>query len=72
MAFTVPPVQVVPQPDDQLSFQVEGAERVRWHFGGRYPRPFFFPLAGPSGRTLTRMGHPAAPDHDHHRSLWLR
>src|SRR5262245_46631257 len=70
MAFIVPPVQVVPQPDDQLSFQVEGTERLRWHFAGRYPRPFFFPLLGPSGRSVTRMGHPAAPDHDHHRSLW--
>jgi hypothetical protein len=70
MAFTVPAVQVVPQPDDQLSFQVEGTERLRWHSSARYPRPFFFPLVGPSGRSLTRMGHPAAPDHDHHRSLW--
>lgn len=70
MAFIVPSVQVVPQADDQLSFQVDGVERLRWHFASRYPRPFFFPLVGPSGRGLTRMGHPAAPDHDHHRSLW--
>jgi hypothetical protein len=70
MALTVPSVQVVPQPDDQLSFQVEGTERLRWHFAARNPRPFFFPLLGPSGRSLTRLGHPAAPDHDHHRALW--
>src|SRR5215510_13653797 len=36
----------------------------------RYPRPFIFPLVGPSGRSVTRMGHPAAPDHGHHRALW--
>ena len=70
MPHAAPPVQVVPQPDDRVSFQVEGTERLRWHFAPRYPRPFFFPLVGPSGRSLTRMGHPAAPDHGHHRSLW--
>src|SRR5262249_8506096 len=37
----------------------------------RYPRPCFFPILGPSGRSVTRMGHPAAPDHGHHRSLWF-
>lgn len=70
MPFRVPRVQVVPQPDQQVSIQVEGQERLRWHFGSRSPRPFFFPIIGPAGRSLTRMGHPAAPDHDHHRSLW--
>ncbi|MFN4260000.1 MAG: PmoA family protein [Gemmataceae bacterium] len=70
MPFQVPGVQVVPQPDDQVSLQVEGVEKLRWHASSRYPRPFFFPLIGPSGRSLTRMGHPAAPNHDHHRSLW--
>ena len=71
MAYHVPRVQIVPQPDDQVAFHVEGVERLRWHFSPRYPRPFFFPIIGPSGRSVTRMGHPAAPDHDHHRSLWL-
>lgn len=35
------------------------------------PRPFFYPLVGPSGRSLTRMGHPGAANHDHHRSIWF-
>lgn len=70
MPYTVPRVQAVPLPDDQVSFQVEGRERLRWHSAPRYPRPFFYPLAGPCGHSLSRMGHPAAPDHDHHRSLW--
>jgi hypothetical protein len=70
MPYQVPRVQVVPQPDDQVSFQVDGQEKLRWHAAPRYPRPFFFPLIGPSGRSLTRMGHPAAPDHNHHRSFW--
>ncbi len=70
MPYQVPRVQIVPQPDDQVSVQVAGHERLRWHASPRYPRPFFFPLVGPSGRSLTRMGHPADPTHDHHRSFW--
>lgn len=70
MGYRVPNLQIVPQADDQVSFQVQGQERLRWHFSPRYARPFFFPVIGPSGRSLTRMGHPAAPDHDHHKSFW--
>ncbi len=67
----IPRCQVVPQPDLQMSFEVNQSERTRWHFDPKYPRPFFFPLYGPSGVSLTRMGHPGAPDHDHHRSVWF-
>lgn len=71
MPANVPHCQVVPLPDDQVSFVVHGRERVRWHFGGKHPRPFFYPLVGPSGAALTRMGHPGDPSHDHHRSIWF-
>jgi Family of unknown function (DUF6807) len=71
MAFKFPRCQVIPLPDYQASFQIDGTERLRWHFGPTYPRPFFFPLVGPSGSFLTRMGHPGAPNHDHHRSIWF-
>lgn len=68
----LPRFTVVPVADHQVSFQAEGAERFRWHHGPQYPRPFFYPLVGPaSGLPLTRMGHPGAPDHDHHRSIWF-
>lgn len=70
MPYVVPRVQVVPQADDQVSIQVDGHERLRWQAYKRSPRPCFFPLIGPSGRSLTRMGHPADPSHDHHRSFW--
>ena len=70
MPFQFPQCQVVPLPDDQVSLQVDGEERVRWHFDSKYPRPFFYPFNGPSGETLTRMGHPGAQNHDHHRSVW--
>ncbi len=69
--YQVPNVQIVAQPDDQVSFQLAGQEKLRWHFSDRYPRPCFFPVLGPSGRSLTRMGHPAAPNHDQHRSFWF-
>ncbi len=70
--MAAPRCTLLPLPDHQVSFQVDGAERLRWHFGPQYPRPFFYPLLGPaSGVSLTRMGHPGAPDHDHHRSIWF-
>jgi hypothetical protein len=61
----------VPLPEHQAAFQIDGVERLRWHFGPQYPRPFFYPLLGPSGTPLTRMGHPGAENHDHHRSVWF-
>lgn len=63
--------RILPLPDDQVSLLLGQTETLRWHFGHRYPRPFFFPLQGPSGLPLTRMGHPGAPNHDHHRSIWF-
>jgi hypothetical protein len=68
----MPRCTLIPLPDHEVSFQVEGAERLRWHFGPQYPRPFFYPLMGPaSGLSLTRMGHPGDAGHDHHRSVWF-
>ncbi|QDU20880.1 DUF6807 domain-containing protein [Urbifossiella limnaea] len=68
----MPRCTLLPLPDHQVAFLVDGAERLRWHFGPQYPRPFFYPLVGPaSGLSLTRMGHPGAPNHDHHRSVWF-
>lgn len=71
MAFKFPRCQIIPLADHQAAFQIDGGERLRWHYGPNYPRPFFYPLLGPSGSSLTRMGHPGAPDHEHHRSLWF-
>lgn len=67
----IPRFQVLPLPGHQVSFQIDGVETTRWHFGNEYPRPFFYPFNRPSGASLTRMGHPGAPDHDHHRSIWF-
>lgn len=68
----VPRMQVIPLPYDQASFQRDGVEVARYHFGSQLHRPFVFPLVGPSGRSLTRMGHPHDPiTHSHHNSLWI-
>jgi len=66
-----PRCQILPLADHQVSFVIDGRDRLRWHYGPQYPRPFFYPFVGPSGLSLTRMGHPGAPDHDHHRSIWF-
>ncbi|MEZ6143049.1 MAG: PmoA family protein [Zavarzinella sp.] len=71
MAFQFPRCEVVPTADHQAVFRIDGEERLRWHYGPDYPRPFLYPLVGPSGTVLTRMGHPGAPNHDHHRSIWF-
>src|SRR5262245_64022680 len=68
----VPRVQAVPQPYHQLSFQRDGQEIARMHFGSDLRRPFLFPIVGPSGRSLTRIGHPHDPEgHSHHNSVWI-
>lgn len=69
--FTLKRCEVVPLPGHQVSLQIDGVEKTRWHFASEYPRPFFYPFRGPSGTSLTRMGHPGAENHDHHRSIWF-
>lgn len=71
MSRHLPRCKIEPAPESQFSFFVHGLEVTRWHFSTNAPRPFFYPLVGPSGTCLTRMGHPGAPNHDHHRSLWF-
>ena len=68
----VPRMQAIPLPHDQVSFQCEGRELTRMHFAKTQERPFLFPLNGPSGVSLTRMGHPHDPiSHSHHNSVWI-
>ncbi len=66
-----PRCQIIPLPGKQVAIGIDGRERLRWHAANDAPRPFFFPLIGPSGLPLTRMGHPGAANHDHHRSIWF-
>jgi hypothetical protein len=67
-----PRALVVPQPDEQLSFQVGGREVLRYHYGPGTPKPYFYPVIGPAGLPVTRITHPRDPHtHDHHLSLWI-
>ncbi len=67
-----PMVQAVPLPDAQIALVVAGREVARYHFGPAAPKPYIFPLIGPAGRPVTRLGHPHDPEgHRHHRSVWI-
>ena len=67
-----PTAQAIPLPNQEISFQRDGDEIARYHFGPDLRRPFVFPVIGPSGRSLTRMGHPHDPEsHSHHNSIWI-
>ena len=71
-AKPVPRMQVIPLPDGQASIERDGQEISRYWFGPELRRPFLFPLIGPSGKSLTRMGHPRDPNgHSHHNSVWV-
>lgn len=71
MSKGVPRCRVVPLSNHQVSFQIERNEILHWNHGLDYPRPCFFPVIAQSGAYLTRMGHPGAPNHDHHQSVWF-
>jgi hypothetical protein len=65
-------LQVAPLPYGQAAVEREGVEIARYHFGEGLERPFLYPIIGPSGRSLTRMGHPHDPQsHSHHNSVWV-
>ncbi len=71
-ARPIPRMQAVPEPYDQISFRFDEKEIARFHFGSALNRPFIYPVIGPSGRPLTRMGHPGDPlTHSHHNSIWI-
>jgi hypothetical protein len=68
----VPRMQVLPLPGGIASVEREGQEISRYYFGPELYRPFLYPLIGPSGKSLTRMGHPRDPNgHSHHNSVWV-
>src|ERR1043165_190600 len=67
-----PRVQVVPQPNDAVSFEYDGHEVLRYNYGADTWRPYFYPVIGPAGRPVTRLTHPHEPfSHRHHLSLWI-
>lgn len=68
----VPRMQVIPLPRSEASVQDDGRELTRLIYDSSLRRPFLYPIIGPSGRSLTRMGHPHDPNtHSHHNSVWI-
>jgi len=68
----VPQMQVLPLPHHQISITRNGRELTRYHYGSDHERTFLYPIMGPSGRSLTRIGHPHDPNgHSHHNSVWV-
>lgn len=71
-ATSWPRAAVVPQPDGQFAFEVDGREVARYHAGLQVPRPYVFPLIGPAGRSVIRLTHPGDPHgHRHHLGVWI-
>lgn len=70
--YAVPRMQALPLPREEVSFERDGVELARYHFGSDFNRPFVFPLIGPAGRSITRFGHLTDPQgHRHHYSVWV-
>ncbi len=69
-SLVFPQVQAVPQVG-RVALCVDGTERVGYEFGEGASRPFLFPVIGPSGSILTRLGHPNPIGHEHHKSVWF-
>lgn len=71
-AKPIPAVQVIPLPYERARFELNGNALTTYHHGPLVQRPHWYPLLGPSSRSLTRIGHPHGPDHHgHHHSVWL-
>ena len=68
-----PAVQVLPDANDRVWVHFENRNLLGYCYSGQYRKPFFYPVTGPSGRSVTRLGHPRdfSGGHDHHRSLWI-
>jgi len=65
-----PRTQMLPLARGSVRFEVEGGPVATYDFGPAEPKPCLFPVIGPSGRPVTRMGHPGDPiTHAHHRSV---
>jgi hypothetical protein len=67
-----PLMQAEPLPHHQVRLLKGDRELTRFHFDPTDRRPFLYPIIGPSGRSLVRMGHPHDPiSHSHHNGVWI-
>jgi hypothetical protein len=71
-ARPIPHMQVLPLPNHEASFQLDGRELTRAHFDPHLKRPFWYPVQTTLAPSLIRMGHPHDPvSHRHHYGLWI-
>ncbi len=72
-ALPFPGVQVLPDANERVWVSHDNRNLLGYCYSGQYRKPFFYPVRGPSGRSVTRLGHPRdfGGGHDHHRSLWI-
>jgi hypothetical protein len=66
-------MQLTPEPGGRLAVEEDGRLVTIYQHHPDEPRPYLYPLIGPAGRGLTRLGHPHDPGdtHVHHHSLWV-
>jgi hypothetical protein len=69
-AFVFPRVQAIPEAD-RVSLQIDGVERAAYHLGTGLNAPFLFPIVGPAGTLLTRLGAPHPEGRGPERSVWF-
>ncbi|HOW18114.1 MAG TPA: PmoA family protein, partial [Phycisphaerae bacterium] len=69
---------------DRINVLIDGKLFTSFHFGKDVPKPFLYPVIGPTGRPVTRdyplkdnpiekapaPGAKTRQDHPHHRSIW--
>jgi hypothetical protein len=72
-----PRVRIRRGSDTEHAVEVDGAEFTRYVHGDGAPKPYFYPIIGPTGQPITRA-YPIKrnvpgedQDHPHHRSLWF-
>ena len=72
----LPGVALTELPDGELAIDIEGDHFTSYRFSADSQRPYFHPLVGPTGLSVTR-GFPMTEgiegetsDHPHHRGVW--
>lgn len=72
-----PGVVLAELPDGQLSIHINGEFFSTYYFGSDVVKPYFHPVIGPTGKSVTR-GYPMIPDvagetkdHHHHKGFYV-
>ena len=72
----LPGVALTEEPDGELAIDIEGDHFTSYRFSADGQRPYFHPLVGPTGQSVTREFpmtegiEGETSDHPHHRGMW--